>query len=174
MFILYQCCLILEYLLVQNMAVLSTAIANTTGTQGKSILQVPDTGTRVLDNTRPFLRSSIVSFWITPAGSKECKYHIFRQYWYTKNVLVFTNNGRFQYLGREVYFFRTQICSSIVEIRHSSIWEFKYTFSSNNMYLRQYLTALFVQPAVRLQLEKIEEGGIISLLFSVYNHVFFL
>ena len=29
---------------------------------GKSILQVPDTGTRVLDNTRPFLRSSIVSF----------------------------------------------------------------------------------------------------------------
>ena len=29
---------------------------------GKSILQVPDTGTRVLDNTRPFLRSSIVNF----------------------------------------------------------------------------------------------------------------
>ena len=29
---------------------------------GKSILQVPDTGTRVLDNTRPFLCSSIVSF----------------------------------------------------------------------------------------------------------------
>ena len=38
---------------------------------GKSILQVPDTGTRVLDNTRPFLRSSIKSFWITPACSKE-------------------------------------------------------------------------------------------------------
>ena len=32
------------------------------GSDGKSILQVPDTGTRVLDNTRPFLRSSIVSF----------------------------------------------------------------------------------------------------------------
>ena len=29
---------------------------------GKGILQVPDTGTRVLDNTGPFLRSSIVSF----------------------------------------------------------------------------------------------------------------
>ena len=29
---------------------------------GKSILQVPDTGTRVLDNTRPFLDSSIESF----------------------------------------------------------------------------------------------------------------
>ena len=29
---------------------------------GKSILQVPDTGTRVLDNTRPFLCSSIASF----------------------------------------------------------------------------------------------------------------
>ena len=37
--------------------------------KGKSILQVPDTGTRVLDNTGPFLRSSILSFWITPACS---------------------------------------------------------------------------------------------------------
>ena len=72
---------------------------------GKSILQVPDTGMRVLDNTRPFLRSSIVSFWITPARSKERKYHIFRQYWYTKNVPVFTNTGTFQYLGPQVYFF---------------------------------------------------------------------
>ena len=44
----------------------------------KSKLQLPDTGTRVLDNTRPFLHSSIVSFWITPARSKECKYHILR------------------------------------------------------------------------------------------------
>ena len=48
---------------------------------------------------------SIVSFWITPAHSKERKYHIFRQYWYTTNVLVFTNTGTFQYLGPEVYFF---------------------------------------------------------------------
>ena len=72
---------------------------------GKSKLQVPDTGKRVLDNTKPFLHSSIVSFWITPARSKECKYHIFRQYWYTKNVPVFTNTGMFQYLGPEVYFF---------------------------------------------------------------------
>ena len=74
---------------------------------GKSKLQVPDTGTRVLDNTRPFLRSSIVSFWITPARSKERKYHIFRQYWYTKNVPVFNNTGTFQYLGPEVYFFHS-------------------------------------------------------------------
>ena len=29
----------------------------------KSELQVPDTGTRVLDNTRPFLCSIIVNFW---------------------------------------------------------------------------------------------------------------
>ena len=42
----------------------------------KSILEVPDTGTWVLDNTRPILHSSIVSFWITPACSKERKYHI--------------------------------------------------------------------------------------------------
>ena len=71
--------------------------------KGKSILQVPDTGTRVLDNTRPFLCSSIVSFWITLACSKERKYHIFRQYWYTKNVPELTNTGTFQYLGPEVY-----------------------------------------------------------------------
>ena len=76
---------------------------------GKSILQVPYTGTRVLDNTRPFLRSSIVSFWIAPAHSKERKYHIFRQYWYTRNVPVFTNTGTFQYLGPEVYFFRMSL-----------------------------------------------------------------
>ena len=73
---------------------------------GKSILQVPDTGTRVLDNTKPFLYCSIVSFWITLAHSKEHKYHIFRQYWYTRNVPVFTNTGTFQYLGPQVYFFR--------------------------------------------------------------------
>ena len=72
---------------------------------GKSILQVPDTGTRVLVNTKLHLRSSIVSFWITPARSKGRKYHIFRQYWYTRNVPVFTNTGTFQYLGPEVYFF---------------------------------------------------------------------
>ena len=40
----------------------------------KSKLQLPDTGTRVLDNTRPFLHSSIVSFWITPARSKMFQY----------------------------------------------------------------------------------------------------
>ena len=76
-------------------------------TIGKSILQVPDTSTRVLDNTRPFLRSSIEGFRIKPACSKERKYHIFRQYWYTRNVPVFINTGTFQYLGPQVYFFHT-------------------------------------------------------------------
>ena len=55
-----------------------------------------------------FLRSSTVSFWITPAHSKERKYHIFMQYWYTRNVPVFTNTGMFQYLGPEVYFFQKE------------------------------------------------------------------
>ena len=73
---------------------------------GKSKLQVPDTGTRVLDNTEPFWCSSIVCFWMLPARSKERKYCIFGQYWYTRNVPVFTNTGTFQYLGPEVYFFR--------------------------------------------------------------------
>ena len=70
---------------------------------GKSVLQGPDTGTWVLDNTRPLLRSSILNFWMPPAHSKECKYHIFRWYWYTKNVPVLTSTGTFHYLGPEVY-----------------------------------------------------------------------
>ena len=41
---------------------LSIHKANPMRILGKSIVQVPDTGTRVLDNTRPFLCSSIVSF----------------------------------------------------------------------------------------------------------------
>ena len=60
------------------------AIETALETYLKSILEVPNTGTRVLDNTRPFLCSSTVSFWIPPALSKEeRKYHIFRKYWYT-------------------------------------------------------------------------------------------
>ena len=38
-------------------------------------------------------------------NDKERKYHISRQYWYTRNVLVFTYTGMLQYLGPEVYFF---------------------------------------------------------------------
>ena len=53
----------------------------------KSVLQVPDTGTQVLgNNTGPFLRSSIVSFWLVLTRSREHKYYIFGQYWYTRNV----------------------------------------------------------------------------------------
>ena len=70
---------------------LMTPIFKCSLTHGKSILEVPDTGTWVLDNTRPFLCSSIVNFWVTPARSKARKYHIFRQY--TKNVPVFTNRA---------------------------------------------------------------------------------
>ena len=43
----------------------------------KSVLHVPYTGTRVLENTRPFLRSSIVNLWIILIRVKERKYHIF-------------------------------------------------------------------------------------------------
>ena len=50
-----------------------------------------DTGTQVLDNTRLFLCSSNLSFWITQALFKDGKYHIFGQYRYTRNVPVFTN-----------------------------------------------------------------------------------
>ena len=71
---------------------------------GKSILQVPDTCTRGFGNTRPRWHSIIVCFWMPPARCKECKYHIYGQYWYKKNVPVFTNTGTFQYLGPEVYF----------------------------------------------------------------------
>ena len=64
-----------------------------------NILQVPDTGKRVLDNTRPFLRSSIVSFWI-------------------KNVnITFSGNT-----GTPVMFQYSPI------LGRSSIWDLKYTF----------------------------------------------
>ena len=87
------------------MKLISLAHGTTYFLKGKSILQVPDTGTRVLDNTKPFWRSSIVYFWMPPACSKERKYHILGQYWYTRYVPVFTNTGTFKYLGPEVYFF---------------------------------------------------------------------
>ena len=102
---------------------------------GKSILQVPDTGTRVLDNTRPFLHSSIVSFWITPAHSKERKYHTFRQYWYTRNVPVFTNTGMFQYLGPEVYLFLVLVFGNQISkwcsFEKGAIFDLLFTFSSH-------------------------------------------
>ena len=95
---------------------------------GKSILQVPDTGTRILDNTKLFWRSGIVCFWMPPARSKERKYHVFRQYWYTRNVPVFTNTGMFQYLGPEVYFFRL---THPVDNAWSSWYWIRHKFSIN-------------------------------------------
>ena len=41
-------------------------------------------------------------------------YHIFGQYWYTKNVPVLTNTGTFQYLGPEVYFFLIFFCFTVL------------------------------------------------------------
>ena len=42
----------------------------------KVYFQVPDTIMQVLDNTKTFLQSGIISFWITLALLKKCKYHI--------------------------------------------------------------------------------------------------
>ena len=69
----------------------------------ENVLWVPDV---YMSNgsTRPFLHSSIVCFRITLAHSKEHKYHIFRQYWYTR--YVFTDDLDFQYLRPEVYLFQ--------------------------------------------------------------------
>ena len=36
----------------------------------KSVFQVTDTSTHMLDNTRPFLHSSIVSFWVKKINIK--------------------------------------------------------------------------------------------------------
>ena len=65
--------------------------------QGKGILQGPDPGTGVLDNTRPFWHSSIRCFWMLPAHSKEHKYNVFGVLLHQKSA--FTNTGMFQYLG---------------------------------------------------------------------------
>ena len=101
MFVRYSWC-------VGNLLTAMEAISLKTNKQkkGKGILQVPDTGTWVLDNTTPFWCSSIVCFWIPPTCSKERKYHYFGQFWYTRNVPIFTNTGTFQYLGPEVYVFK--------------------------------------------------------------------
>ena len=79
--------------------------------QKKSVYQVPNTDTTVLDNTTPFSCSSIVSIWITLACSKKHKYHIYRQYWYTRNIPVFTNSGTFQYLEPHIHFLPKYITS---------------------------------------------------------------
>ena len=107
--------------------------------RGKSILQVPNTGTRVLDNSRPFLCPSIVSFWLTTGCSKEHKYHILRQYWYTKNVPVFTNTGTFQYLGPEVYFYRK---INKEKKRTTKIISTRFVISTNNLIIWSYSTCV--------------------------------
>ena len=70
---------------------------------GKGVLQVPDTGTQVLDNTRPILHSSIVS---------GCHQHVLKNV----NITFLDNTGTpemFQYLPI---------------LGRSSIWDPKYTF----------------------------------------------
>ena len=116
------------YFFVTDCVLFSDELTLATNFSGKSILQVPDTGTRVLDNTRPFLCSSIVSLWIILACSKERKDHIFGQYWHTKNVPVLTNTGTFQYLGPEVYFFHFSfiaflLCMHVFVIMVISTWD---------------------------------------------------
>ena len=60
-----------QYVCLMSVCLLIKAKIGLVRMDGKSILQIPDTGAQVLDNTTPFLRSSIVSFWITPAHCKE-------------------------------------------------------------------------------------------------------
>ena len=52
------------------------------------------------------LRQNFLALWITLALSRQCKYHIFGQYWHTRNVLVFTNTEMCQYLGPQEYLFK--------------------------------------------------------------------
>ena len=44
----------------------------------KSVLHVPDIGTRVLYSISSFSWSTIACFWMTPVCSKECEYHMFQ------------------------------------------------------------------------------------------------
>ena len=60
--------------------------------------------TQVQDNTRPFLHSSIMNFWIILVALSDVReYHIFEQNLYTRNVPVFTDTGMFLNPGPEVY-----------------------------------------------------------------------
>ena len=76
-----------------------------------------------------FLRSSVVCSWLTLTHSKELKYRIFRQYWYVRNVPVFTNTGTYQYLGPKVHTFSNSAnvhwlyCNSFVGSTWLSFWE---------------------------------------------------
>ena len=65
----------------------------------KSILQVPDTGTQVLNNTRPF--------WRPVMFASGCNQHVLKNV----NIRFSGNTGTLEILG------------------HSSIWDLKYTFS---------------------------------------------
>ena len=48
---------------------------------GKGLLLSPNTSSQTLNNyTRPFLHSSIVSFWMILALSKEGEYYNFKKY----------------------------------------------------------------------------------------------
>ena len=60
-------------------------------------------GVLVLDSTIQFLRSSIVSFWIPLANSKQRNYHTCGHHWYTRNIPLLTNAGTYLQLGPKVY-----------------------------------------------------------------------
>ena len=65
----------------------------------------------------------LLAFELTTTRSKERKYHTSRQYWYTRNVPVFTNTGTFQYLGPEVYFFlKFKYKNPFAHVWHVSLW----------------------------------------------------
>ena len=62
-------------------------------------------------------------FWITLVLSTEHKYHIFNQYWHSRNVPVFTNTRTFQYLGPKVYLFQgNKQISSIQMTFNNLLW----------------------------------------------------
>ena len=90
---------------------------------GKSVLQVPETGTHVLDNTRQFyfLCSIIVSFWTTQV-LKNVNITFFGQYGYTRNVPVY-NTGPFQNLGHKVGLYPFHVLVCIIETIFISLKE---------------------------------------------------
>ena len=98
-----------------------------------------------------------------PPRSEERKYHIFGQYWYTRNVPVFTNTGMFQYLGSEVHLFPQKQTNKRQQQRNKQKQNKKQTNKQTNkqkkIELEKWLSQEFQDQSLKLALLFQRGGG---------------